>query len=136
MQQPTEIKFPAEMKLPQDVFDVYESDDVIEIPFINRQPRKTRHCNDAEHFLRRGIDVDSVDVDSGLQDILHGSVAEPQGFCGDLTFDGVKNAAGFSFFQELFDVFSLDRCGSVFWKSEHSEHEIANAVHDPKYRSK
>ena len=66
--------------LPQEkVLGIDEADDVVQIAFVDRQPREAGHGHGADDFVGGRIDVQGVDFNPRPHDVADGAVAQPQG---------------------------------------------------------
>ncbi len=64
--------------LPQEkVLGVDEADDVVQVAFVDRQPREAGHGHGADDLVGGRIDVQRVDFDARPHDLAHRAVAQP-----------------------------------------------------------
>ena len=80
--------------LPEQVLDVHEADDVVEIAFVHRQPRKAGHRHRAQHFVGRRVDIHRVQVDPRPHDVAHRALAQPQRAERELLLERLDDAFG------------------------------------------
>ena len=55
---------PAHKLLAEKVLHVNKADDVVEVALVDRQPREAGHGRCSDHFLRRRIDVQGIDLNT------------------------------------------------------------------------
>src|SRR5438132_1632754 len=89
---PSWSRIRPEMELQEDVFDVDETNDMVEIAFVDRQPREAGHRDGAHHFLDRRAGIQRVEVDPRPHHVAHGPLAEPQGLDGHFLFERLENS--------------------------------------------
>ena len=111
-----------------------EADDVIEIAFVDRQPREAGHRHGAEDFIGRRIDVHRVEIDPRPHDVADGAVAEPQRAEGEFLFERLDDAFGRAGIDQVFDIVERDGrlCHRV--QPHHPQHCAGRLTHQPDQR--